>query len=494
MGLTAYDQQGNLIPRVAQKVPSITDGDWKVLPDNSMEVTWTIRPDIKWHDGVPLTAEDFAFGIQVARDPAIPLPHGGAISRVREAVAIDPHTLVIRWSSLHVLANAGTPTDFPAVPRHLLNELYQQGDRQAFINSPYWAPEFVGIGPYRLGEWVRGSYTEALAFDEYFLGRPKIDRVVIKYFSDVNAMLASLLSGDIDLVMGAFKGEDIEVVRRAWEPNRSGTVVESMTEAIIGTFQWRDPTAPWVRDARVRQALTHLVDRQSLADTFAPGGAPTDVFVTREDPVFRLVEQRGLTRYPYDLASGERLLTETGWTRGPDGAFQSASGQRFKIEVRVVDVSRGNVQQATALVDQWKRAGLEADLFVIPFVGTNREARAASPFYWQSEGIQPWFFESFTTPQLQTPQNNWEGSNLSGHSDPEFDRLYAQYASTLELPARQARYADLQKRIADEALFLPLYYSSGTSYTTFRQGIRGPGAVQQIQKAQSWNIHEWEMD
>jgi peptide/nickel transport system substrate-binding protein len=493
VGLTAYDQQGNLIPRVARKVPTTTDGDWKVLPDGGMEVTWKIRPNVKWHDGTPLTADDFVFGIQVARDPAIPLPHGGAISRVRDVVATDPHTLVINWSSLYVLANAGTPTDFPAVPRYLLGELYQQGDKQAFINSPYWAPEFVGIGPYELGEWVRGAYTEGLAFDDYFLGRPKIDRVIIKYFSDVNAMLASLLAGDVDIVMGAFKGEDIDVVRRAWEPTGAGTIIAAMSEAIMGTYQWRDPSAPWVRDVRVRQALAHLVDRQTLADSFSPGASPTDIFVTPDDPVFRLAEQRGFAKYPYDLARGERLLNEAGWTRGSDGTFQNA-GQRFKIEVRVVDVSRGNVQQATALADQWKRGGVETDLFVIPFVGTNREARAMSPFYWQSEGIQPWFFESFTTPQLQTAQNNWEGSNLSGFSDPEFDRLYTQYASTLDAPARQARYADLLKRVADEALFLPLYYSSGTSHTTFRRGIRGPGAVQQIQKAQSWNIHEWEMD
>lgn len=410
-----------------------------------------------------------------------------------EAVATDPQTLVVRWSSLHVLANAGTPTDFPAVPRHLLGDLYQQGDKQAFTNSPYWAPEFVGIGPYRLGEWARGSYIEALAFDDYFLGRPKIDRLVIKFFGDVNAMLASLLCGDVDIVMGAFKGEDIDVVRRAWESTGAGTIIASMSELIMGTFQWRDPTAPWARDVRVRQALTHLIDRQTLADSFSPGGSPTDVFVTTDDPVFRLAEQRGFAKYPYDPTRAERLLNDAGWTRGSDGTFQNG-GQRFRIEVRVVDVSRGNVQQATALADQWKRGGLEPDLMVIPFVGTNREARAMSPFYWQSEGIQPWFFESFTTPQLQTPQNNWEGSNLSGFSDLEFDRMYTQYASTLETPARQARYADLLKKVADEALFVPLYYSSGTSHTTFRKGLRGPGAVQQIQKAQSYNIHEWQLD
>src|SRR5713226_8046222 len=52
-GLTALDPQGNLQPRVALKVPSIDDGDWKLLPDGSMEVTWKLRPNVQWHDGTP---------------------------------------------------------------------------------------------------------------------------------------------------------------------------------------------------------------------------------------------------------------------------------------------------------------------------------------------------------------------------------------------------------------------------------------------------------
>jgi ABC-type transport system substrate-binding protein len=60
-GLTVYDQDGNLQPRIATKVPSLADGDWKVNPDGSMQVTWKLRPDVLWHDGAPLVADDFVF-------------------------------------------------------------------------------------------------------------------------------------------------------------------------------------------------------------------------------------------------------------------------------------------------------------------------------------------------------------------------------------------------------------------------------------------------
>src|SRR5439155_13743308 len=95
-GLTATDQQGNLQPRVAAKVPSIDSGDWKVAPDGSMEVTWKLRPNVLWHDGTPLTASDFVLGIKVARDPEIPLPRTGQVGFITDVLAPDAQTLVVR--------------------------------------------------------------------------------------------------------------------------------------------------------------------------------------------------------------------------------------------------------------------------------------------------------------------------------------------------------------------------------------------------------------
>src|SRR5437764_6630433 len=68
-GLTIYDQSGAVVPQTAQKVPSIQDGDWKVLPEGGMEVTWKIKPGVVWHDGTPLTSDDLVFGYQINVDP-----------------------------------------------------------------------------------------------------------------------------------------------------------------------------------------------------------------------------------------------------------------------------------------------------------------------------------------------------------------------------------------------------------------------------------------
>src|SRR5436190_17285064 len=69
--LTAYDGSEGLLPRLAEKIPSVADGDWTLLPDGGMEVTWKLRSNALWHDGTPLTAEDFVFGFQVVKDPEL---------------------------------------------------------------------------------------------------------------------------------------------------------------------------------------------------------------------------------------------------------------------------------------------------------------------------------------------------------------------------------------------------------------------------------------
>ena len=89
-GLTAFDPRGNLLPRIAQKVPTIRDGDWQIAPDGSMTVTWQLRPDVKWHDGKPLVADDFVFGVQALRDPGLSVSRQDGISLITSAEAPNP--------------------------------------------------------------------------------------------------------------------------------------------------------------------------------------------------------------------------------------------------------------------------------------------------------------------------------------------------------------------------------------------------------------------
>jgi len=497
-GLTIYDAQGTLQPHVAQRVPTIENGDWKVMPDGQMEVTWKLRPAVKWHDGTPLAASDFVLGLQVARDPEMPIRRPRALSFIADARAPDASTVVVRWKQLYSFANVSGAMDatLPALPRHLLADL-SRGDKHELVNAPYWTREFVGLGPYRINDWVQASQLDLRAFDQYFLGRPKIDRVIVRYFGDANVVVASLLSGDIDMTpMGAMKAEQLVTVKNAWAPTGIGTAYAQVGGARNYRFQYRDPTAPWAQDVRVRQALIHMLDRQTIADTLVYGlTKAADTLPPPEDPIYQALEQKGLSRYPYDLNRAQQLLATAGWTRGVDGVYRSASGQLFDLEVRTSGKT-DNVREGQALAGEWKSAGINATPFAFADNASNKDELKAVypgllgwPLDFSPEAMQGWI-----STQIPTQGTAWKGSNFGGYVNPRFDSLFDEHLVALETPKRQGLFADLLKILADDAVSVSLYYDTSTYTVAYRKGIRGVTMAPSLQQINAWNIQTWEMD
>lgn len=494
-GLTVYDNLGNPQARLAQKIPTVDEGDWQVFPDGRMEVTWRIRSDARWHDGTTLTADDFLLALQVMQDPGMPIRRPASTTSISEARAADAQTLVVSWKQPYMLANFAAPDDFPALPRHILGDLYSRGDIQSFANSLYWTRDFIGLGPYKIGNWELGSQIEALAFDQYLLGRPKIERVIIKYIGDPNALVTALLSGDVDMtpVGASLDPPQLVAVKNAWESSGQGTTTAVPRGIRNLHLQRRDATAPWARDVRVRQALAHLVDRQSMVDVINSGiGGAADTYVGVDDPIYALLTQRGLSRYPYDISRADRLLVDAGLTRGPDGMYQTA-GQRFSIEVATT--GRGdNPQEAETIASLWASGGLGSRVVIIPASATDLDERKNTV-----NGALVWPFNpapdrsaELTTAEIPSERTRWKGGNFGGYSNPAYDRLYEQYSGSLDLAKRQAAYADLMKVVADDVAAIPLYYNIAPLMV--RKGVRGPGPVPMSQLANAWNAHIWEMD
>jgi len=356
--LTALDSRGELVPRIAEKIPSVNDGDWRVLPDGGMEVTWKLRTNVYWHDGQSLTADDFVFGFQVISDPELPIVQVGPAPNIADVRAADAHTLVMTWKSRSSFGNVNGNDGVPALPRHLMESLYLSGDKTGFDNSNMWREQWIGLGPYRLTQWQRGREMEGEAFGQYFLGRPNIDRLIVRYVGDVNALVANVLSSEIDVIPAGAQLDigQMVVLRQAWESSAGGVTLFNPKSVRTLYLQFRDPTAPWVQDVRVRQALLHALDRDQIVEALLYGLTQrADFYVPPDDPVYRLAEERGLPRYGYDQTRVDRLMSEAGWTRGGDGQFRNAAGQVVLIDV-TVDGQGDNLREAETFAGHWSSA------------------------------------------------------------------------------------------------------------------------------------------
>jgi peptide/nickel transport system substrate-binding protein len=493
--LTVYDAGEGLLPRLAEKIPSVQDGDWKLLPDGGMEVTWKLKPNVRWHDGTPLSAEDFVLGFKVAKDPDLALaavaPQTVSMTEVR---APDDRTIVMVWKELSVYGNVNGHDGVGALPRHIVADLYA-GDRAAFENSQYWSTQWVGLCPYRMTRWERGSFIEATAYDDYFLGRPKIGRIIIRYIGDATALVANVLSGDVDVVPS---GAQLDVpqmiaIKEAW--GRAGTAGQSFASPKgVRTLwlQFRNAT-PWTQDLRVRQALVHSLDRETLINAMLSGAVPRmDFYIPLESPVNKLAEQRGLPKYPFDAARAQRLLGEAGWTRGPDGLLRNSAGDLFpRIDV-ASSPSGDNVPEAAAVAGTWSAAGFQSVPAPWSATASNvADVRATHPgavaFPWNFTNLAP---STLSSERIGTPANRWAGINYGGYSNPDYDRLSAQLQTTLDVSQRQEILFGIVKIIAEEIPIIPIYLVANPSLA--RAGIEGVGEVPAEQASSTWNIHAWD--
>lgn len=497
-GLTVYDEKGNVQPRIAERVPTLEDGDWKTFPDGRMEVTWRLRPNVKWHDGTPLTAEDYVFGMRVLGDREIPATRGRAAELVSQVDAPDPGTLVLTWKETYFLANEASLKEVVALPRHILGEPYDRGDKPGLINSAYWKDQFIGLGPYQMEKLELGSHVEVRAFDQYFLGRPKIDRIVFQYRGDPNSVLATLLAGEADMIpVGSFKYSFISGLKTQWEGPGNGSIIASFRGTRTLDVQFRDPTKPWAQDVRVRQGLVHLLDRQTLVDGLLEGSTQVAHTLPAPDqPVYVLLQQKGLAIYPFDQRRAQALLGEAGWTRGPDGRFRSAAGEPMSFELWTSSAKPDSVRETEAIAAQWRETGLTIATYHIPDEAADKAFQKTqfTGFMGAPTANNPETYQKFHSSVIPTEQNRWRGANVSAYNNSAFDQLYDRYLSALQPGPRNELLAQMLKLDADQVLSIYLYYDMATNIGAIRNGLKGPLPVSPRQTVQTWNVHLWELN
>jgi peptide/nickel transport system substrate-binding protein len=504
-GLTAWDFDNNPVPRIASKIPSLQDGDWKINADGSMDVTWKLRSDVRWHDGAPLTADDFAFGYRLALDKRLAVPAVGDLVNVTEVQAVDPYTLAVHWATTTIWANGNERAGIPAVPKHLLIDLYEAGDPLALDNSNLWTTDWIGLGPFKLTQVVPGSLYEGAAFDQYFLGRPKIDRLYLHWLSDINVVTTQLLAGAVDVVpVGALmKPEQVVELRRTWAAQGKGAAFTYPTSMKVMAFNFRDPNAPWVRDVQFRRAMLHGFNRDSFVNDLLYGLAmPADYFVMFDDPLLQVAEQRGFAKYPYDPTRAAQLFAQAGWTMGADKLLHDAAGETVSFRCcRKGDVGSNQDRESLAVVSDLKAMGIEG-IYPLPSAPAGSSAVDARKFEAFEKGGQTTVFffgrpEGFATlisPAIATEANRWLGPNAGGWTRPRYDELQARAAGLLDATARQEPQLQMLQIIADDVPFVPMYYNpAGIAVRAGVEGIQQQRHTPRLALATSWNIETWDV-
>ena len=489
--LAVKNVQGIPLPLLAAELPSQDAGTWTVHPDGTMTTTWKIRPGARWHDGVPITAKDFDFAFRVYTDATVPLPDREPERYMERVEVRDPATFVIHWKQPYARANELITRQLEPLPEHQVGDLYAAGDPEAFLNHSFWvSPAYVGTGPFRLVEWDPGNQLTYRAFDGYFMGRPPLDEVVFKIIPDINTVVANLLSGTVDVTVGAsLTNSATRLLISQWA---DGQVVTTLARFRWMQFQF-DPARnrqPALLDVRVRRAVAHGLDRGAIAEAFTEGFAPevAEAFVPHTSPLYARVDQ-AIAKYPYDPNRAGTLLAEAGWTRRGD-TLVNASGQPLTLEMWAT--GSGDEMQANLIASDLRKLGMELALTILP-------SSRLSDFEYRAQfgGLTttatsidiPGLMRNWTTSQCPVAERRFAGNNRGCWFNAEFERLYEVASTSLDPTEGDNAVVQGLKVLTDELGILGLNYDPEN--IAVRKGVVGPGLRWPGQFGSTWNIHEW---
>lgn len=493
--LGAWDLQEAPFPILAASVPQLNTDAWTVFAGGRMETVYQLRPGLVWHDGVPLTADDFVFtrAVEVARvEWGLSRPTA-EYRQMEEVEARDSSTVVIRWRRPY--SQAAAPELIP-YPRHILEPVLAQGQAETFGNHPYWNTEWIGAGPFRIDRWERGAFIEGVAFDRYALGRPKIDRVHVTWGDDPNANFTRLLAGDADIALdGAILFQQASILKQQWNSPTSGTVMLNPTSLRYIQVQARpaylNPGA--LADVRVRKAILHLIDRPTLAQAIVEDQSMVaDTIPPRTVPYYAAVE-RAITAYPFDARRADQLLMDAGFRKGADGFYVNGADERLSPEVR--GVARGQEEQDTTIVTGSLRdAGINAAMLLLPssrravddeMKGTFPALTLNNNTLQRGLGLDKWHSSN-----IGSPETNWVGTNRSGWANREFDRLHELWTTTLDGGEANQHLVRMMALLSEELPSLPLY--DNFQVVAHASRVRGPQPITP-DSTRYGNIHEWEI-
>ena len=419
--------------------------------DDGLSYTYTLRKGLRWSDGEPLTAEDIAYTVNTSRDQAW-INHT-AVTTNLTATVVDERTVTITSS----VPDPKLPTmDVYIVPKHIWETL------SAEDVPTYDALDGVGSGPFTLEEWKSGQSWTMVANPNFWGGRPAIDQIIFRVFTNPDAMVAALRSGEIDAAndipasaVQSLKGE--EFVRSL--AGLQGGFTELAMNGMQGGLGDGHPA---LQDLDVRHAIAHAIDRAVLFDRVLLGQGREGVTLSvSPDPIWQ-PEIPVAEQFLYDPAKANALLDAGGYldTDG-DGVREMPGGGQplnFRYEERSESEKAAPVRD---LVTGWLGAvGIATTVNVVDDSQLTDVIASGEYdlFVWGwSPFVDPDTMLSYFVCDQLTTDVEVVGYNDANWCDPEYDALYEQQKVELDRAKRIEIVHKMLRLFHDRSTYVVLF-------------------------------------
>lgn len=405
------------------------------------DTTWTatIREDAEWHDGEPFTAEDVVFQYRFFRDgpPTRYTHHVSEAPHIKQIEAVDDRT--VRFDCAYPCPTLADITfaDLPVIPKHIWKD----------VEDPYKHSELpVGTGPFELVEYEAGERLRFRANENYFMGEPLADEVVVPIIQDLSTIFTALKSGDIDTTSVAIPPTTID----QFEQNESVTVVHA-TDLSLVEIRINYERSPFDQH-EFRWALSRAIDKQSIVDVVMLGKAipGTEGYPHPKSPwTAPDIDQ------PYKPEAAKAKLDELGFRdRDNDGIRETAAGEPLSFTLKVPSNQPAYIRAAELVAEDLTAVGMETEVLTLDpeSIGDLFDSRNFD------------LYVSSITPHGVADPDQFVMSHRSGYlwkegiSYPAWDELFEEWKQTATVEERKSTLFEMQRLFNKQPTSLPLWY------------------------------------
>jgi len=339
--LIKWDHNNAALPELATEVPTQANGG---ISKDGLTITYHLRKDAKWSDGVPFTGDDVVFSFKAVLNPANNVVSRTGFDLIGKMDQPDKYTVVLHMKKPYspfvetFFSTAGAEPSL--LPKHLLAQ-YPNLNNVAYNAKP------VGIGPFKVQEWKRAQNVTLVANPLYFRGKPKLDKIVYEIITENNTVLTQLQAKSMDLWYQAPQNF-IDQLKALTPFNTEARPSYYFRHIDFNT------TSPKLKELAVRQALKYATDRKQILDTVYHGiGNLQDQPAPKTSPYW----DPNIPLQAFDLNKAKQLLDQAGWKPGPDGVREK-NGVRLDLDFATASGTNINDQMIEQLRSTWKQIGV----------------------------------------------------------------------------------------------------------------------------------------
>ncbi|MBC5829770.1 MAG: peptide ABC transporter substrate-binding protein [Candidatus Eremiobacteraeota bacterium] len=472
--LISLDARGQQVPVLARDIPTLANGG---IGNGGRKIIYHLRPNVKWHDGVQFTSADVKFTWQAIMNPKNNVVSRRGYDLVTSVDTPDPYTVIFNFRNPFapavntIFAESDEP--YRILPKHTLAN-YSNINQVPFNSSP------VGTGPFRFVKWQRGDHIEYAANERYFLGAPKLRKLIVRMISDDNTRVAQMRTHELDAA--------ITISSAAYRDLRGVPNVRLVLplRPVYNSLSF-NLTHPPLDDIRVRRAIAYAINKEQITKNDTYGAAR----VATEDlsPFYTWAFEPNVQQYPYNPLKAGQLLDQAGWHAGP-GAVRVKGGRALSLELVY---GQGNptaktlgVQIQAALM----RAGITAQIKTYDYALLYAAAQAGGIL---NSGKYDLALYSWVAGADPDNSSQWmcafvppHGNNFTHYCNKEMDAVQQTALTHFDQATRKTAYRRSQQLLARDVPAVFLYWPTERDAISPDFKNYAPNGI-----SEGWNAYQW---